>query len=157
MGILARSALVSLAFAATSALAGCGGNAPSAAGPVAPAASAKVAARPAKVTSIKRSAVKAAVQDGLGRMLAKVEIGAEPYRKAGNFAGFIVEGFREPEFFSGVDFEPGDVVTQVNGKSIERPELAVAVFESLAKAKELRVAIERKGAARELVLPIVED
>jgi type II secretory pathway component PulC len=45
----------------------------------------------------------------------------------------------------------------VNGRPIERPEQALAAFQSLAVAKELRVAYERNGAPRELVYPIDDE
>jgi len=51
----------------------------------------------------------------------------------------------------------GDVVTAVNGFSIERPEQALSVFDSLQVASELRVAYERDGQPREIVYAIAED
>ncbi len=56
--------------------------------------------------------------------------------------------------WNGVDLAPGDIVTSVNGRPIERPEQALTAFQSLAIAKELRIAYERGGARRELVYPI---
>jgi type II secretory pathway component PulC len=54
----------------------------------------------------------------------------------------------------GVDLAPGDVVTQVNGRPVEHPEQALAAFQSLAVAKELRVTLDRNGAPREIAYPI---
>ena len=56
--------------------------------------------------------------------------------------------------WQGVDLAPGDVVTAVNDRPVERPEQAFAAFQSLAVAKELRVTYERAGARREIVYPI---
>jgi hypothetical protein len=113
-------------------------------------------AAPPKVSALRRKEVREVIDRGLGYVLSKVEIGAEPHRKDGAFVGFVIEGFRDPDLFVGVDLIPGDVITHVNGQKIERPEQAMAAFESLGKAKELRVSLERKGAPRELVLPIVD-
>ena len=55
------------------------------------------------------------------------------------------------------DLVPGDVVTAVNGRPIERPEQAFAAFQSIAVAKELRVTYERNNARREIAYPIDES
>jgi hypothetical protein len=49
------------------------------------------------------------------------------------------------------------VVTAINGRPLERPEQAFAVFQSLAVARELRVAYERGDEPRELVYVIEDD
>jgi type II secretory pathway component PulC len=133
----------------------CGGAKPEPVVSARPAAT-TAPAPPSKVSSLRRKEVREVIDRGLGYVLSKVEIGAEPHRKDGAFVGFVIEGFRDPDLFVGVDLIPGDVITHVNGQKIERPEQAMAAFESLGKAKELRVSLERKGAPRELVLPIVD-
>jgi type II secretory pathway component PulC len=75
----------------------------------------------------------------------------------GRFHGFRIGALRDAHFWSGVDLMPGDVVTSVNGFPIERPEQALAAFDSLEVASELRVAYERGGQPRELVYAIVDD
>ena len=56
-----------------------------------------------------------------------------------------------------MDIQPGDVVTRVNGMSIEHPEEADAALRTLEKASALRVDFERDGKPRTLELPITED
>ncbi len=107
--------------------------------------------------TVARSAVQAVVSEGLGMFLRRVDLDDQPVFVGGKFHGFRIAGLRDPQFWSGIDLKPGDVVTSVNGFPIERPEQAETAFESLDVASELRVAVEREGQARELVYPIVDD
>jgi type II secretory pathway component PulC len=105
---------------------------------------------------LSRSAVRAAVAQGLGAFLQHVELDDEPVLASGRFHGFRIAALRGAEWWKGVDLAEGDVVTSVNGFPIERPEQAQTAFDSLAVASELRVAYERNGQPRELVLQIVD-
>jgi type II secretory pathway component PulC len=106
---------------------------------------------------LRRSAVHQAVQQGLGVFLQHIELDEQPVFAAGKFHGFRVAKLRDRAFWKGVDLQPGDVVTSVNGFPIERPEQAQTAFDSLEVASELRVAYERAGQPRELVYAIVDD
>jgi type II secretory pathway component PulC len=106
---------------------------------------------------LSRSAVHAAVAQGLGAFLQHVELDDKPVFVAGKFRGFRVTVLHDPAFWRGVDLKPGDVVTRINGLPIERPEQALKAFESLETSGELRVSYERGGEPRELVYPIVDD
>jgi type II secretion system protein C len=126
-------------------------------------APASKAAPPAAPTStaldhtVARSAVRAVVSEGLGMFLRRISLDDQPVFVGGKFHGFRIAALRDPQFWSGVDLKPGDVVTSVNGLPIERPDQAETAFESLQVASELRVAVERDGQPRELVYPIVDD
>jgi type II secretory pathway component PulC len=140
----------------------CGGSVRAAPVAQAPAASAAPpVAAPSAVAApdhtVARSAVHAVVSEGLGMFLRRIDLDDQPVLVAGKFHGFRVAGLRDPQFWSGVDLKPGDVVTSVNGFPIERPDQAETAFESLEVASELRVAVEREGQPRELVYPIVDD
>jgi hypothetical protein len=137
------------------ALGGCGGAARPAESPVAAPAAPVIAttsARP-RARSLARGDVVSAVDAGLGRFLRRVDV--EPSLRDGRFQGFRIVTLRPPEFWQGVDLRPGDVITQVNGQSIETEMEAFAVFESLKSAPALRVSYVRAGRSRELVYPIV--
>jgi type II secretion system protein C len=121
----------------------------------APPVAAPASAAPQRVVS--RSAVRAVVSEGLGMFLRHVDLDDQPVFVGGKFHGFRIAGLRDPQFWSGVDLKPGDVVTSVNGFPIERPEQAETAFESLDVASELRVAVEREGQPRELIYSIVDD
>ncbi len=150
-----------LAFAALAqGLGACGGSAPALAVPVASSQVAVTSPPPPAVPSTRaltRSAVRAAITKGLGAFLQKIELDDKPVRIDGKFRGFRIASLRDAEFWSGVDLKPGDVVTQVNGFPIERPEQAQTAFESLQVAGELRVSYDRDGEPREIVYSIVDD
>jgi type II secretion system protein C len=160
----------SLMFGVAVALCACGGA--SAASRQAPAAVAQAPAAPPSASAapppaspapatgdhtLTRSAVHGAVSQGLGVFLQRIELDDQPVRVEGKFHGFRIAALRDAKFWSGVDLKPGDVVTGVNGFSIERPEQAQTAFDSLEVANELRVTYERDGKAREIVYPIVND
>jgi type II secretory pathway component PulC len=144
------------------ALAACGGEAPPAktsadatsasAKPAAPTTTA--AAMPTKTTSLRRSQVKQGIARGLGYFLQNVSVEDYPVMHANKFYGFKIKDINAE---LGVDLRPGDVVTRVNGMSIEHPEDADAAMRSLEKAPALRVDFERDGKPRTLELPITED
>jgi type II secretory pathway component PulC len=111
---------------------------------------------PSRPGRLWRRDVVATLSRGLGDFLSRLQI--EPALGAGKFQGWrIVKLKADDPLWQNKDLAPGDVVTSVNGRPIERPEQAFAAFQSLAIAKELRVQYDRGGAHRELVYPIDED
>lgn len=102
--------------------------------------------------TIHRADLTRVVDAGLGRFLQHVEVDAA--LEAGKFRGFRIVSLTPPEFWAGVDLRPGDVVTQVNGMSIERPPQAYEAFTSLKTAKQLVVSYTRQGQSRQLIYPI---
>jgi type II secretory pathway component PulC len=114
------------------------------------AADAPLPSRPGRLW---RRDVVAALSRGLGDFLSHLQV--EPALAAGRFQGWRVVGLRAGDpLWQGTDLVPGDVVTAVNGRPIERPEQAFAAFQSLAVAKDLRVTYERNNVRREIVYPI---
>lgn len=95
----------------------------------------------------------ATVDAGLGRFLQRVDV--EAALDNGQFRGFRIVSLQPPEFWRGVDLEPGDVVTSVNGMPIERETQAYDAFTSLKQAKKLEVSYLRGGRERKLVYSIV--
>jgi len=139
---------------------GCGGHAPP------PLASAPAGRRGASVvgavagsdipaTSLRRSAVQEALSEGPGAFLQRVTVDEHPVYSGGKFQGFRIATLRG-DTWAGIDLRPGDVVTRVNGFSIEHPEDAAEAFYSLRVASELRVEFERDGEPRELRFAIVD-
>ena len=92
---------------------------------------------------------------GLGRFLQGVV--TEPELADGRFVGFrLVSLYPDDERMRAVDLVPGDVITSVNGQSIERPEQALRVWSSLRVASELLVDYRREGEERQLRFAIVD-
>jgi hypothetical protein len=108
---------------------------------------------PARAGRLWRRDVVAALSRGLGDFLSRMQV--EPSLGAGKFHGWRVVALRAGDpLWQSTDLAPGDVVTAVNDRPLERPEQAFAAFQSLAVAKELRVTYERNGVRRELLYPI---
>lgn len=99
--------------------------------------------------SIARPQLVAVLDAGLGRFLQGVV--TEPDLVGGRFVGFRVESlYPNDERFSDLDLVAGDTITRVNGATIERPEQALAVWNELRVASELRIDYVRAGEARTL-------
>ena len=137
---------------------GCGGGNKAPASAPAPTASAPPPVRPRGELPqvpghLPRAAVLATLSRGLGAFLGRLD--TEPVVESGHFRGWRIVRLRDP-LFKDVDLSPGDVVTRVNGKPIERPEQALNAFQGLAMDPQLRVAYERNGKPRELVY-VIDD
>ena len=122
--------------------------------PRAPAAAPKAAKATPPPGSLFRKDVAQAVEDGLGYFLQRVSV--DPEIVGGKFQGFRIVELRPVDFWEGVDLKPGDVVTRVNGQSIERDIEAYNAFQGLLAAPSLRVSFVRGGSPRELVFAIVD-
>ncbi|MDI3291265.1 serine protease [Polyangium sp. 15x6] len=138
------------------ALAGCGGGSEVSPPPAAPKASAKGAAGaaeqgPAKAPDkIERETLKTVLPMGLPWLLRRVW--PEEVFREGKFVGWRLVAI--PEEWTGLDVRPDDVVTRINGKTVETPEQLWDAWTSLATAPELRVTYERGAETKEIVLPI---
>ncbi len=105
--------------------------------------------------TIHRQQLRVVLDGGLGRFLQGVR--TEPYIVHNKFKGFrILELYPREPVFQGVSPKVGDVVTQINGQPIGRPEQALKVWDSLRVASELRIDYLREGAAHEARYRIVE-
>lgn len=137
----------------------CGGSAPPpgsvppASGSARASSSAESPRPPSRPGRLSRGEVVATLSRGMGAFLARAQV--EPALTNGRFRGWrIVKLAPDDPMWRGVDLAPGDVVTQMNGLPLEHPEQALAAFQSLAIAKELRVTLDRNGTPREIVYPI---
>lgn len=141
-------------------VAGCGGAATPARGPMSLAAgettaATRVRAAPAPSSRIARSTLRRVLKSGLGAFLENVVVDG-PVFLNGKFHGFRIGALKGKDW-QGVDLKAGDVVTRVNGFTVERPETAFEAFQSLEVASELSVDFERDGEPRSLRYVIVDD
>ena len=89
-----------------------------------------------------------------GAFLARVD--SEPVVRSGRFVGWRIRSlFSGDARFAASALLPGDIVTRINDRPIERPEQFSDVWHSLGAARELRVAVIRAGKAGTLLFPIV--
>lgn len=135
-------------------LAGCASDPPR---PQAPAAAPEKPAEPEEAPlppgSLSRKRVDAVLKQGPPWLLSKVQV--EEVLRKGAFVGWRVVSL--PASWEGSGVRTGDVVTQVNGLGLEKPDDFFAVWTAIAQAKELRIAIERDGKPEQLAMPIVGE
>jgi hypothetical protein len=105
---------------------------------------------------LRRTALARLIDAGLPRWLQ----GVEGDRALANhrFKGWVVRSLYPGDpCYKDVDLQPGDVVQKVNGRSIERPEQAFEVLESLRSAPALVVEYLRDGKPRQFTIPISDE
>lgn len=102
---------------------------------------------------LQRAEVDQALEAGLGHFLQHVFV--EPSLVSGHFQGFRILELRPRAAWEGVDLRAGDIVTRINGKPIERPEQAHAVFMGLKEADRVVISFVRDGQPAEVVIPIL--
>jgi len=136
---------------------GCGGaKAPPS---QAPTTHQKAAAPARPANTLYRDEVQAALRRGLGHFLQLVDLEPRVETDASgvqHFLGFEVRALRPAKDWLSFDVAPGDLVTKVNGQSMERYETALSVFESLKDEQVVRVDLVRNGQPKSIEVRIVE-
>jgi type II secretion system protein C len=99
--------------------------------------------------TIARAELVAVLDRSPGAFLSRVD--PSPVFRSGRFHGWrLVTFFPGDARFAGVDLRAGDVVTRVNGRTVEKPDQLMEVWQALRTAPELTVDVERNGAPRTL-------
>lgn len=105
--------------------------------------------------AIRRAALVRTLDAGLGAWLRRVDV--EGKVDHGHFQGWLVLGIYSGDpCWSDVDVLPGDVVTRINHRPIERPEEAQAVWTALRTSSEILIELLRDGRPRSLKFVVVE-
>lgn len=110
----------------------------------------------AKPGVLKRAPLVRAIDAGLPRWLQGVQ--GDRVLANHRFAGWLVKSLHPGDpCYAEVDLRPGDIVQKVNGKSIEKPEQAFDVLQSLRTAPALTVDYMREGKPSQISIPISEE
>ena len=144
-------------------LVACGGSSQPTA--VTPAPKARVAepaptapARPSN--TLYRDEVENAKRTGLGHFFELVDL--EPkgdidgQGRLSGFKGFQIVTLRPAAQWLLFDFAPGDILTHINGVSVEHYSTWFEQFEALSTADQLRVDLIRDGNPKTVIVKIVE-
>ncbi len=75
-----------------------------------------------------------------------------PHIEQGRMVGFRLNPGGEPAQFEALGFQPGDVVTEINGTAMSDPSRGLQVFESLGESTVANVTVVRDGAPRVLTI-----
>jgi general secretion pathway protein C len=76
----------------------------------------------------------------------------QPVFRDGQQQGYRVYPGRERQQFSALGLRPGDLVTQINGMSLDDPARGMEIFRGLGDATQVSVTIERNGQTEVLTL-----
>jgi general secretion pathway protein C len=85
---------------------------------------------------------------GISQILSSARI--VPQYAEGQMQGMLVDSIKADSVFQKVGLQNGDVITEVNGIVIDRPEATSAVFDEFATAETIDIAALRGGAAVKL-------
>jgi S1-C subfamily serine protease len=104
---------------------------------------------------LRRSALVRLIDAGLPRWMQGVE--GDRMLAKHRFAGWLIKSlYPNDPCYQDIDLRRGDVVQKVNGKSIEKPEQAFDVAESLRTAPEIVVEFLRDGKPQRITIVIVD-
>jgi type II secretory pathway component PulC len=119
-----------------------------------PPTAAAPAARPATPAgTISRNELLGLLDKSPGAFLQHVEV--SPRFSGGRFAGWRIGAlFPGDDRFAHCEVQAGDVVLRVNGRSVEKPEQLMEVWQLLRSAPALEIDLERNGEPRSLRWPI---
>jgi S1-C subfamily serine protease len=107
--------------------------------------------RPAGGGGLSRQALEATLAEGPGAFLGRIRVRALVVGKA--FKGWRIESLW-PDAEAEVELRPGDVVTRLNGRTLEKPDDVSALWQSLHDAREITVDYERGGETRTMRVPV---
>jgi general secretion pathway protein C len=77
-----------------------------------------------------------------------------PRSEGGRFIGYEIQSGRDQALFDRLGLAPGDVVTSVNGISLDSPAKALGILRTLVGADDVRVDILRNGVPESLVISV---
>ncbi len=77
-----------------------------------------------------------------------------PYTEGGRMRGYEIQPGRDAGFLTRFGLQPGDVVTSVNGITLNSPAKGLSILRSLAKTDRVRVEILRNGIPQTIDLNV---
>ena len=102
---------------------------------------------------VSRTRLDAVLKEGPPWLLSRVQM--EEVLRKNKFIGWRITQF--PSEWDSSGLRPGDVVSQVNGVALEKPDDLWDAWVAVSGAKEIHVAYERDGKGAEAIVPIVGE
>ena len=90
------------------------------------------------------------ISDNATRINEVVRVAA--HIEQGRMVGFRLNPGERPGQFAALGFQPGDVVTEINGTAMSDPSRGLRVFESLGESTIANVTVVRAGTTRVLTI-----
>ncbi|MGH8370733.1 MAG: type II secretion system protein GspC, partial [Gammaproteobacteria bacterium] len=82
---------------------------------------------------------------------------AMPVMENGKFAGYRVEPASNPRLFEQMGLKPGDIVTAVNGVSLDNPADSMRILSKLKTSDQVSITLTRDGQQQTEVLQMQDD
>jgi type II secretory pathway component PulC len=107
-----------------------------------------------------RDEVDKAKAAGLGHFFERIEL--EPLGDTDengrmiSFEGFQIVALRPARDWLNFDFAPGDLLTHLNGVSVEHYSTWFNQFEALSKSEQIRVDLVRDGKPKTIIIRIID-
>ena len=92
--------------------------------------------------------LRAVISDNATHISEVVRVAA--HIEQGRMVGFRLNPGEQPEQFAALGFQPGDVVTEINGTAMSDPSRGLQVFESLGESTAANVTVIRNGTPQVL-------
>ena len=94
--------------------------------------------------------LRSVISDNASRINEIVRVAA--HIEQGRMIGFRLNPGEQPEQFAALGFQPGDVVTEINGTAMSDPSRGLQVFESLGESTVANVTVIRDGTPEVLTI-----
>ncbi len=105
---------------------------------------------PTPVAQPARTSLRGTLIDNASQLSQVIRVA--PYLDQGQMVGFRVNPAQNPELFQSLGLQPNDVVTDINGMTLNDPSAGLQVFESLGEATQANVTVIRNGNPEVLVI-----
>jgi general secretion pathway protein C len=81
----------------------------------------------------------------------------QPAQKDGEMLGYRVSAGRDKQQFADLGFKTNDVVTSINGITLDEPSKALEIYKLMRSAKEATFTIDRNGESVDILVALDED
>ncbi len=103
-----------------------------------------------QVTTSRRQTVQQVVSDNVATFTEIIR--PQPYMPNGQLKGYRIYPGRNRQQFAALGLRPGDLVTEINGMTLDNPAQGMEIFRSLGDTTQVTVTLERSGQPQVLTL-----
>ena len=97
-----------------------------------------------------RTSLRGLITDNASRLSEVIRVA--PYLDQGQMVGFRINPAQDRALFDSLGLQPNDVVTEINGTTLNDPSSSLQIFESLGEATQASVTVIRGGNPEVLIV-----
>ncbi len=105
---------------------------------------------PAPVAQTGRTSLQGLITQNASQLSQVIRVA--PFLDQGQMVGFRINPSQNRELFESLGLQPNDVVTDINGMTLNDPSAGLQVFESLGEATQANVTVIRNGTPEVLII-----